>query len=200
MTFTDLQKQRRKTYTLGKKIPQTPEEIFEIVKSAVKYAPTAFNNQTVRTILLTGAFHEKLWQLTADRLKAEVSDEIAYNNTLAKLNSAFKTGYGTILFFTDTSVVKSFEENVPLYAENFYDWSEQGHGIAEYATWLALTEVGLGASLQHYNPLIDEQVADNFNVPSSWRLRAQMPFGTIESPANDKTFEADENRFKLFKS
>lgn len=32
------------------------------------------------------------------------------------------------------------------------------HGMAEYATWLALTEAGLGASLQHYNPLIDEAV------------------------------------------
>ena len=38
-------------------------------------------------------------------------------------------------------------------------WSEQGHGMAEYATWLALTEAGLGATLQHYNPLIDAEVA-----------------------------------------
>lgn len=200
MTFTDLQKQRRTTYVLGKKVSQTPEEIYDIVKSAVTNAPTAFNNQTVRVMMLTGDFHEKLWHLTADRLKTEVPDEAAYNNTLAKINSAFKAGYGTILFFTDTSVVKSFEENIPLYAENFYDWSEQGHGIAEYATWLALTEAGLGASLQHYNPLIDELVAENFNVPTSWRLRAQMPFGSIESSADDKTFLADADRFKLFKS
>jgi len=200
MSFTNLQKQRRTTYVLGKKVTQTPEEIFDIVKSAVKNSPTAFNNQTVRVIVLIGDLHDKLWQLTANRLKLEASDEDAYNNTLAKINRSFKAGYGTILFFTDTSVVKSFEENIPLYAENFYDWSEQGHGIAEYATWLALTESGLGASLQHYNPLIDEQVAESFNVPSSWRLRAQMPFGSIESPADDKTFVADEDRFKLFKS
>jgi uncharacterized protein len=43
-------------------------------------------------------------------------------------------------------------------------------------------------------------VAEIFNVPSAWRLRAQMPFGSIESPADDKTFVVDEDRFKLFKS
>lgn len=200
MTFTNLQKKRRTTYALGNAVTQTPEEIFDIVKSAVKNSPTAFNNQTVRTLVLTGDSHENLWQLTEDRLKLVVPDESTYKNTRDKINSSFKSGYGTILFFTDTSVVKSFEENIPLYAENFYDWSEQGHGIAEYATWLALTEAGLGASLQHYNPLIDESVAEHFGVPSSWRLRAQMPFGSIESPADDKTFVADENRFKLLKA
>lgn len=172
MAFTDLQQQRRSIYALGNEVSQTPEELFELVKSAVRNSPTAFNNQSVRTIVLTGDAHEKLWRLTAERLKQEVPDEEAYNNTLAKINNAFRVGFGTVLFFTDTSIVKSFEENVPLYAENFYDWSEQGHGIAEYATWLALTEAGLGASLQHYNPLIDKQVSEAFDVPASWRLRA----------------------------
>ncbi|WP_220739930.1 nitroreductase family protein [Leuconostoc miyukkimchii] len=199
MAFTDLQQQRRSIYALGNEVSQTPEELFELVKSAVRNSPTAFNNQSVRTIVLTGDAHEKLWRLTAERLKQEVPDEEAYNNTLAKINNAFRVGFGTVLFFTDTSIVKSFEENVPLYAENFYDWSEQGHGIAEYATWLALTEAGLGASLQHYNPLIDKQVSEAFDVPASWRLRAQLPFGSIEAPAADKDYVADEGRFKLIK-
>lgn len=47
----------------------------------------------------------------------------------------------------------------------------QSKGMAEYATWLALTEAGLGASLQHYNPLIDEAVAAAFDIPNNWRLR-----------------------------
>ncbi|OQJ79774.1 nitroreductase, partial [Leuconostoc pseudomesenteroides] len=96
------------------------------------------------------------------------------------------------------SIVKSFEENIPLYAENFQDWSEQGHGIAEYATWLALTEAGLGASLQHYNPLIDDEVAKAFDVPSTWRLRAQLVFGSIEAPAANKDFVEDNERFKHY--
>lgn len=198
MSFTDLQEKRRSIYVLGDNVSQTPEELFELVKSAVKHAPTAFNNQTVRTVVLFGEKKDQLWDITADRLKSEVPTEAAYQNTLAKLNS-FKAGVATVLFYSDTDVVKTFEENIPLYSENFYDWSEQGHGIAEYATWLAVTEAGLGANIQHYNPLIDEPVAKAFDIPAHWRLRAQLNIGSIEEPAPTKEYMTDDDRFKLVK-
>lgn len=199
MAFNDLQAQRHSVYALGRQVSLTPEALFDLVKTTVKQAPTAFNNQSVRVVVLTGESHEKLWDITAKRLQQEVPDEAAYNQTLAKINQAFKAGFGTVLFFTDTDIVTAFEDSVPLYADNFYDWSEQGHGIAEYATWLALTEVGLGASLQHYNPLIDEAVAAAFAIPETWRLCAQMPFGSIEKPGIAKDMVVDTDRFKFFK-
>lgn len=198
MSFTDLQTKRRSIYALGRQVTQTPEALYDLVKSAVKQSPTSFNNQSVRAVVLTGDAHEKLWDMTAQRLQQEVPDEAAYQQTLAKINHAFKAGFGTVLFYTDTDVVKMYEEQIPLYAENFYDWSEQGHGMAEYATWLALTEAGLGASLQHYNPLIDEAVAATFDIPDNWRLRAQMPFGSIEAAASEKDMMSDAERFKFF--
>ncbi|ANY11049.1 nitroreductase family protein [Leuconostoc lactis] len=198
MSFTDLQTKRRSIYALGRQVTQTPEALYDLVKSAVKQSPTSFNNQSVRAVVLMGDAHEKLWDMTAQRLQQEVPDEAAYQQTLAKINHAFKAGFGTVLFYTDTDVVKMYEEQIPLYAENFYDWSEQGHGMAEYATWLALTEAGLGASLQHYNPLIDEAVAAAFDIPDNWRLRAQMPFGSIEAAASEKDMMSDAERFKFF--
>lgn len=198
MSFTDLQTKRRSIYALGRQVTQTPEALYDLVKSAVKQSPTSFNNQSVRAVVLMGDAHEKLWDMTAQRLQQEVPDEAAYQQTLAKINNAFKAGFGTVLFYTDTDVVKMYEEQIPLYAENFYDWSEQGHGMAEYATWLALTEAGLGASLQHYNPLIDEAVAAAFDIPDNWLLRAQMPFGSIEAAASEKDMMSDAERFKFF--
>ncbi|WP_312066363.1 nitroreductase family protein [Leuconostoc lactis] len=198
MSFTALQTKRRSIYALGRQVTQTPEALYDLVKSAVKQSPTSFNNQSVRAVVLMGDAHEKLWDMTAQRLQQEVPDEAAYQQTLAKINHAFKAGFGTVLFYTDTDVVKMYEEQIPLYAENFYDWSEQGHGMAEYATWLALTEAGLGASLQHYNPLIDEAVAAAFDIPDNWRLRAQMPFGSIEAAASEKDMMSDAERFKFF--
>lgn len=198
MSFTDLQTKRRSIYALGRQVTQTPEALYDLVKSAVKQSPTSFNNQSVRAVVLMGDAHEKLWDTTAQRLQQEVPDEAAYQQTLAKINNAFKAGFGTVLFYTDTDVVKMYEEQIPLYAEKFYDWSEQGHGMAEYATWLALTEAGLGASLQHYNPLIDEAVAAAFDIPDNWRLRAQMPFGSIEAAASEKDMMSDAERFKFF--
>lgn len=196
-SFLKLTENRRTIYALGKNVTLSNDELETIIKSAVKNAPTAFNNQTTRAVILFNDKHDRAWDITFDNLSKVVTDEEALAGTKAKIDS-FKAGYATVLFFTDTDVVKQFEELAPLYADNFYDWSEQGMGIANYATWLALTEAGLGASLQHYNPLIDADIAAEFDIPANWRLRAQMVFGSIEAPAGDKEFVADEDRFKVF--
>ncbi|CAH1851852.1 nitroreductase family protein [Convivina praedatoris] len=200
MSFDTLQKQRRSIYSLGKNVSQTPEEIFNIVKGAVRETPTAFNSQSVRAIVLTGAAHDRLWDIVLAKLKAVSKSAESFEKTTDKINQSFKAGFGTVLLFTDTPVVKGLEENFPLYADNFYDWSEQGLGIADYAIWVALAEAGIGASTQHYNPLIDEDVQNEFNIPSTWRLRAEMPFGSIEAPAGQKDYMPDEDRFQLITS
>ncbi|VDG19588.1 nitroreductase [Lactobacillus sp.] [Lactiplantibacillus mudanjiangensis] len=195
--FTALQQQRRTIYALGKSVNQSNAEIVDLIESAVKLAPSAFNNQTTRAVILFNQYHDQLWDMTADRLKSEVPTEAAYQKTVEKLNS-FKAGYGTILYFTDMSIVKQNEVDFPLYAANFADWAEQAQGNAQYSVWTSLAENKLGASLQHYNPLIDDQVAKTFDIPANWKLRAQMPFGSIEAEAGDKEFMADADRFKIF--
>lgn len=193
----NLSKNRRSIYALGKNVNQPKDQINQLIKETIKNLPTAFNNQTTRAIITFGDSHDKVWDIVAKRLKSEVPTEEAYARTVSKINS-FKAGFGTILYFTDMSVVEAFKEQAPLYADNFYDWSEQGMGIANFAVWTALAENNIGASLQHYNPLIDDQIRDAFNVPSDWRLRAEMPFGSIEEDAGDKEFMDDDQRFKTF--
>ncbi len=69
MSFTDLQTKRRSIYALGRQVTQTPEALYDLVKSAVKQSPTSFNNQSVRAVVLMGDAHEKLWDMTAQRLQ-----------------------------------------------------------------------------------------------------------------------------------
>ncbi|WP_268912158.1 nitroreductase family protein [Lentilactobacillus sp. SPB1-3] len=196
--FLDLSKNRRSIYALGRNVSQTPDEIVNLIEENIKWAPTAFNNQTTRAIILFGENHEKLWDIVADRLKSEVPSEEAYQKTLQKLNS-FKAAFGSVLFFTDTNVVHEFENNFALYADNFADWAEQAQGNAQFSVWTSLAENGIGANLQHYNPLIDDLVKDAFNVPDGWRLRAQLNFGSIEAPAGEKEFMNDADRFRVLK-
>lgn len=196
--FLQLEASRRSVYTLGKNVTLTEAQLVELIKTAVKEAPTAFNNQTVRTVILLGNKHTQVWDIVADRLKAEVPSAEAYQATLAKLDG-FKEGYATVLFYTDTDVVTEFEQKFALYADNFYDWSEQGHGIAAYSVWLAATAAGLGANLQHYNPLIDEQFAEAFDIPANWRLRSQLIIGSLEAEAGEKAYVADDIRFRVEK-
>lgn len=196
--FTDLAKKRRSIYALGKNVNASQDELVELIENTVKNVPTAFNNQTTRAIITFGDSHDKVWDIVLERLRKEVPDEKAFEGTKAKI-AGFKAAYGTILFFSGMDVVEQFKQQAPLYADNFYDWSEQGQGIADFAVWTSLAENDLGASLQHYNPIIDEQISAAFDVPANWRLRAQMPFGSIEAPAGDKEFMADEDRFKVAK-
>lgn len=74
---------------------------------------------------------------------------------------SFKAGYGTVLFFEDQSIVKSLQEQFALYADNFPIWSQQTSGMHQLVVWTALEGEGLGATLQHYNPLIDDEVKKN---------------------------------------
>ncbi|WP_367295022.1 nitroreductase family protein [Levilactobacillus yonginensis] len=196
--FIELAKQRRTIYSLGRNVKLSEAELTDLIKESIKNSPSAFNNQTTRVVILFGDSHEKLWDIVIDRLKQEVPDEAAFAKTTAKVNS-FKAAFGTILFYTETKTVKEFEDNFPLYAANFQDWSEQSQGNAQYAVWTSLAENGIGANLQHYNPLIDDEVRAAFNIPATWRLRGEMDFGSIEAPAGDKDFMADDDRFMVFK-
>ena len=193
-SLLELQTARRSFYALGHDVPYTDAELEQMFKDTIRETPSAFNSQTVRAVFAFGDQHEALWDMVIERMRQVVSDPEAFEGTLAKLNG-FKNAYGTVLLFTDTDVVKQLETDVPTYAANFYDWSEQAIGIVSYSLWLTAREHGLGGNLQHYNPLIDEDVRVAFNVPENWRLRAQFVFGSIEAPAQDKDYVADEVRF-----
>ena len=121
----------------------------------------------------------------------------AFANTDAKISS-FEAGFGTVLFYEDQDTVKALQEQFALYADNFPVWSEHSTGIAQFSVWTALSEKNIGASLQHYNPIVDAEVAQMFDIPENWKLRAQLVFGSIESLAGEKTFIENSERFKSF--
>ena len=195
-TFTDTLKNRSSIYHLGRNVSLSNEELTALIKEAIKESPTAFNAQSTRAVILFGDAHEKLWEITEEALRPLTPAE-AFPNTQNKLAS-FKNGYGTVLFFKDTDVVKGLQEQFELYADNFPDWSEQSNGIATANTWVALVDKGLGANLQHYNPVIDEAVAKEWNIPSNWKLRSQLVFGSPETPAGEKEYMNDADRFRVF--
>lgn len=195
-TFTDTLKNRRSIYHLGRNVSLSNEELTALIKEAIKESPTTFNAQSTRAVILFGDAHEKLWEITEEALRPLTPAE-AFPNTQNKLAS-FKNGYGTVLFFKDTDVVKGLQEQFELYADNFPDWSEQSNGIATANTWVALVDKGLGANLQHYNPVIDEAVAKEWNIPSNWKLRSQLVFGSPETPAGEKEYMNDADRFRVF--
>ena len=173
-----LYQNRRSIYALGKNLPISEQEVIEIIDNAVKYSPSAFNSQSAHAVVLLGENHKKVWDITYTELEKLLPTDDAKATTKAKIDS-FAAAYGTILFFEDYNIIKGLQEQFPSYADNFPIWSEQSTGIASFAVWNALAEAGVGANIQHYNPLIDEKVAKEWNIPENLVLRAQMPFGEI---------------------
>ncbi|MDP1510864.1 nitroreductase family protein [Paenibacillus sp. CMAA1739] len=195
--FTAL-KDRRSYYGISKEQVISDQRIQEIVEEAVKYTPTSFNSQTSRAVVLLGEHHDKLWNITEDILREVVGNEEQFQSTAEKMNG-FRSGYGTVLFFEDNNVIAGLQQQFEAYADNFPIWANQSNGMLQLVVWTALEQEGLGASLQHYNPLIDEKVKNEWNIPEHWKLIAEMPFGKPTFQPGDKEFQPIEERVKTFK-
>ncbi|MCG2608416.1 nitroreductase family protein [Acinetobacter sp. SM34] len=196
--FLDLINKRRTIYAIGKNVEQSPEYLTDLIKHAIKQSPSSFNSQSSRAVILFNEQHEKFWGFVKEQLKAYAKDQESAVKTSAKMDS-FAAGVGTVLFFEDMDVIQGLQEQFPSYADNFPVWAEHSTAIAQFATWTALHTDGLGASLQHYNPIVDEQVHAEWDIPASWKLRAQLVFGSVEGEAKDKGYMDDAARFKVFK-
>ncbi|RDL37403.1 putative nitroreductase family protein [Venustampulla echinocandica] len=195
--FLEAIESRRTFYQLSKSSPVSDTRIQEIIKHAVLHVPSSFNSQSTRVILLVKEEHDKLWEITKTVLKGIVSEE-QWTATEQKLNM-FKAAYGTVLFFESRSTVAGMQAKFPLYADKFPVWASQSDGMHQFTIWTALEAEGLGANLQHYNPLIDEKVASEWNVDPDWSLNAQLVFGKPEGGAGNKTFmKVEEERFRVF--
>ena len=191
-------KHRRSYYAIGNQTTLPDDAIEEILDFAALHIPSAFNSQSTRMVLLLKEHHQKLWQIVSDVLRQTVP-AAAFSTTEAKIKKSFASGYGTVLFFEDRCEVENLQKAFPLYHEKFPLWSQQTSAMHQLAVWTLLEDAGFGASLQHYNPLIDEQVQQEWKLPACWELIAQMPFGLPLEPPGKKEFKPLCDRVKVFK-
>ena len=196
-TLQQLAEKRRSIYALSNQLPVSNDEIVKLVEHAVLHTPSAFNSQSTRIVVLFGDDHNKLWQMTEDTLRDIVDNEEQFAATKQKM-AGFKAGAGTIMFFEDHSVIRDMQAAAPLYADKFPIWSHQTSAMHQYVIWTALASINVGANLQHYNPIIDKKVANEWNIDEHWELNAQMVFGAIEQPAGDKEFKPVADRMQVF--
>ena len=194
--FYEALKERRSIYAISKESGVSNERIQEVINEAVLHTPSAFNSQSARVVVLFGENHNKLWDITEASLKKIVPEE-NFAPTKEKIDS-FRNGYASVLFFEDQNVVKNLQEQFSLYKDNFPVWSQQSSGMLQYVIWTSLAVEGLGASLQHYNEIIEEDVAKEWSIPSGWKLVAQMPFGKPVAGAGEKEFLPLDERVKTY--
>ena len=184
MSYQDIINKRRTIYALNDQLPVSEEEAVKTIEDAIVASPSAFNMQSAQAIILLGDEHKNLWNgIVHDTLEAIVPAE-AFEQTAEKL-ALFANAYGTVLFFQNNDIVAQLKEQFATYAAAFDGFAAHEQGIAQINVWNALAEKGIGANLQHYNPLIDDAVKARYEVPESWQLVAQLNFGGIAAPAGE---------------
>jgi predicted oxidoreductase (fatty acid repression mutant protein) len=188
---------RRSIYSLSSVLPISENCFIDTVESCILHCPTPFNVQSARVTILFDKKHRLLWDTLWSKLKGLVSGQQAAS--VHQKIEAFKRANGTILFFEDKKALSALKKKFPLYAKNMRIWTQQANGMLQYMIWQTLAENDVGASLQHYNELIEGEIHSLFALPKNWELVAQMPFGAIESEPAGKTFLPVEERLKILR-
>lgn len=188
---------RRSIYILGK-LPASAENcIEETIKDCLKYCPTAFNIQSARLVILLNRYQQDFWNKVLEAMKKILKDE-QYKNSKLRIDR-FAAAHGTILFYEDKAALADLKKQFPQYKKNMPAWIQQANGMLQYMIWQALSENDIGASLQHYNELIEKDVALWLSLPKSWQMIAQMPFGSIEQEAGEKNFLSLDTRLRIMR-
>ncbi|WP_290003551.1 nitroreductase family protein [Faucicola atlantae] len=195
--FQQAAKLRRSVYALNDQLPISKADVESIVREALLHTPSSFNSQSTRLVVLWAEAHQKFWQLTEDALRNIVNDDEQFQSTAQKM-AGFKAAAGTILFYEDQAVVRDLQERFPTYADSFSVWAEHSDAMHQYVVWTALAAAGVGANLQHYAPVVAEQVRQTWDINPNWQLIAQLVFGGVEQPAGDKEFDPIEPRLQVF--
>ena len=188
----DIFANRRTIYALTDQLPVSEQAVVDAVEHAILHTPSAFNSQTTRITVLFGEAHKRLWDIAEANLRQIVGDN-DFSSTKQKMDG-FRAGAGTILYFEDNDGIKALQEQFAIYADSFPVYAEHTNAMHQYAVWTQLSNLGIGASLQHYSAIFEQDVAQAFNIPSNWKLIAQMPFGGIAAQAGEKEFAATEAR------
>lgn len=194
--FVELVEKRRSIYVLGTDSQYSKKEISERIREVVKQVPTAFNSQTTRVVVLFDEPNNKFWDHIYDVQKDVLEGDMW--DMMSGIMTGSKNGIGTVLFFEDTDAVKE----MPVQGIRGEAYKQNNNANAQYAVWLALTEMELGATLQHFNvgyeQGFDQGTKEMFNLPESYEMLAQMPFGSVEQEVGEKEHIDADVQVKVF--
>jgi uncharacterized protein len=93
-TLFDIAENRRSVYTLTNKSPISDDRIKEIVSLAVKHAPSPWNVQSGRAVILLKKDHEKLWDIGDSIIKKALPEQVY--QMMAPRVAGFRAAYGSV--------------------------------------------------------------------------------------------------------
>jgi predicted oxidoreductase (fatty acid repression mutant protein) len=171
--------ERRRSIRRLQSGPFTPE-IRDRLLNAIRLTPAAFNLPPWRVVLI----HEErdaFWTVIEEGFRAALEGD-RLQRYLERLEG-FRPGVAIALIYEDLAVQSHLRDAWQISDAQASSFVQQSLGMLQLSIWLSLTADGLVTSLQHWDWLLERQIAEFVGLPRErFRLSAALPIGYPDEP------------------
>jgi predicted oxidoreductase (fatty acid repression mutant protein) len=147
---------------------------------AIQLTPAAFNLPPWHVVLISET-RMAFWDVVEEGFRANLEGD-RLQRYLDRLEG-FRPGVAIALIYEDLAVRPALRDAWQVGDEQATSFVQQGLGMLQLSIWLALTAEGLVTSLQHWDWLLEDRIADFVGFPiERYRLTAAMPIGYADEP------------------
>jgi nitroreductase len=190
----DVIEKRRSNYDLGNNLEISKKDLINLLRKIVYYAPSPFNVQSSKIVLLNKKSHHLLWTTVVEEFLKKNNNGDLLDSDKARIKREEKA-YGTILFYKDEQIIENFKKDLEDYEKNNLDeWCTQESAMLQMNIWNELRLRNIGAHIVHFDN-IDEEVSVAFDIDKKYKLVAMMVFGNINQEAAVKPKKDIDKRF-----
>jgi nitroreductase len=190
----DVIEKRRSNYDLGNNLEISKKDLINLLRKIVYYAPSPFNIQSSKIVLLNKKSHHLLWTTVVEEFLKKNNNGDLLDSDKARIKREEKA-YGTILFYKDEQIIENFKKDLEDYEKNNLDeWCTQESAMLQMNIWNELRLRNIGAHIVHFDN-IDEEVSVAFDIDKKYKLVAMIVFGNINQEAAVKPKKDIDKRF-----
>lgn len=190
----DVIEKRRSNYDLGNNLEISKKDLINLLRKIIYYAPSPFNVQSSKIVLLNKKSHHLLWTTVVEEFLKKNNNGDLLDSDKARIKREDKA-YGTILFYKDEQIIEEFKEKLDDYEKRELDgWCTEESAMLQMNIWNELRLKNIGAHLVHFDN-IDEEISVAFDINKKYKLVAIMVIGSIVQEAAVKPKKDIDKRF-----
>ena len=190
----DVIEKRRSNYDLGNNLEISKKDLINLLRKIIYYAPSPFNVQSSKIVLLNKKSHHLLWTTVVEEFLKKNNNGDLLDSDKARIKREDKA-YGTILFYKDEQVIEENKKKLDAYEQKeLNNWCIEESAMLQMNVWNELRLKNIGAHLVHFDN-IDEEISVTFDIDKKYKLVAMMVFGSIVQEAAVKPKKDIDKRF-----
>lgn len=107
--FLEVVEGRKSLYKLTSESTIPDSRIQEIVEATIKHAPSTYNVQSARAVILLKEKHQQLWDLCLKHMEPALEGSPMKDHVVSRI-ALHRASHGTILWYEDQDSLKALGE------------------------------------------------------------------------------------------